>query len=206
MKKCNPCPEVGKSKSEITTKKVIKLKYDSTYKEAYLKLLDQLPEEKPLYSSKVPRRIEKLIDKENKKDPCGTVRRFVTEFKDSNDVVKIEGSITSLTKGQLLSTDIDFKSSILSVDTDMVVLDSTYEKETNYVVSNKLYLSLESAVQPTFMQFSGTVDFTTKRGWIFGYRYERNFDYNYNAHHAKVGYLISFRKNHAQKKKKKAKD
>lgn len=199
FKQCNPCPEIGASKRTSFRKQTIKVKYDSTYKEAYFSLLDQIPEEQPVYKNKVPKRIQKLIEKEDKKDSCGSIRKFVNLINDSNDQVKITGKITTLARGQVLSTDFEFKTRSLVVDTDVVMLDSAYVENTKYIVSNKLFLSTETSFSPGFMQLSGSADFITKKGWIFGYRYERNFDYNYQAHHAKIGRLISFRRKDGKK-------
>jgi len=194
LNKCNPCPEVGKTSTKVTTKRSIKIVYDSTYKEAYFTLLDQIPEEKPVYRNKLSKRIQKLIEKENKNEPCGPIRKFVTQFRDSSDLVVLTGKITSLTKGKVLSTDLVFKTRFLDIDTTLIIHDSIFTDRNNYITSNKLYFGIESSVSPAFNQFSGTVDFTTKNNWIFGGRVERNFDYRVTEYHVKLGHVISFRK------------
>lgn len=193
-KGCNPCPELGETKTKIKTVhipgKPVKV-VDSTYYRKYHELLDQMPVEKPLYSDKIPSRIVKKIEKENEKDPCGQIRRFETPFNSSTAEYAIDGKIVSLVKGELLSSDFKFTTKSLIVNektntTDTIRIE--IEKQTP-ILKNHLWLGVESSVKPGLEHVSVTLDWTHKKGLAVGYRFENNFTHG-ESHNIRIAKSI----------------
>ena len=194
MKKCNPCPEIGSTETTVNKTSTETIKYDSTYKAEYFALLDLIPVEDTTSIKKLPKRLLKKVDQPDEKDPCGPIRKFITLVNDSNDQAKITGKITSLTRGELLSTDFEFKLKSLVVNKTVETTNTNTITNNNYIISNKLYLGLESSFSPAFYHISGTVDLAHKKGFIIGYRYEQNLQFNYGSHNFKIAKLISLKK------------
>lgn len=193
-KGCNPCPEVGETKTKTKTVyipgKPVKV-VDSTYYRKYHELLDQIPVEKPFYSDKLPKRIINKIEKENEKDPCGKIRRFETPFNSSTDEYSINGKIISLVKGELLSSDFKFTTKSLVVNEKTNTTDTLrieIEKETP-ILKNHLWLGVETSIKPGVEHVSVMLDFTHKKNWAVGYRFERNFNYG-ESHNIRLAKTI----------------
>ena len=190
MLKCNKCPEI-KTKEKVNTVTVTETIIDSTYFKLYNELLNMKPKEVVKRKKKRFKNTSlknNVTHQENKKD---SIRTFITEINDSSETYKIQGEIVNICKGELLST--DFKYNLEWLVQNKTIKDSTIITINNYIVRNKLIIGLETSVKPSLNQLSANLDFLHKKGWMIGYRYERNFNKsaNYNeSHNLKIAKTI----------------
>jgi uncharacterized protein YueI len=189
-KGCNPCPEINDTKTEtiyIPGEFVVKI--DSTWYNKYYELLDKIPEEKPLYSGTIPKRILKKLKRDSVKGSNNDIKRYTTFFSDSTTQYIINGKVTYLSKGIVLSTDINYDIKSLVVLDKSFRVDTITILETNHIVKNHLWIGAETSVSPFAKHISAKIFFMHKKGWSIGYRYENNFNYS-NTHNIGLSKVI----------------